>query len=249
MLKNPSFTRQHDGEPSIKAVILDYGKVLVRSPTPQEFGRIAEVLNVDFELFYKLWEASRGAYDRCDLTAEDYWIRLAGECNTSVDEKQIDILRKLEVEIWVHPEPAMLDWLSQLHTAGIKTALLSNMPMDLMTHVVKNLPWMQDFTFKTFSAEVRLIKPDPAIYKQTLEGLGVAAPEALFVDDRENNIQAAQALGMHAIQFHSVEQLRRDLEKLGFPVLPAATQLRSAESGVESPSDGTSAESDFSPQL
>jgi len=249
MQKNPSLTRRHDGKPSIKAVILDYGKVLVRSPTPKEFGRMAKVLNVDFELFYKLWEASRGAYDRSDLTAEDYWIKLAAQCNTSVDEKQIDVLRKLEVEIWVHPEPAMLDWLSQLHTAGIKTALLSNMPTDLMTYVLKNLPWMQDFTFKTFSAEVRLIKPDPAIYKHTLKGLGVAAPEALFIDDRENNIQAAQALGMHAIQFDAVVQLRRDLEKLGFPVLPVATQTMSGESGVASPSDGTSAESEFSPQL
>jgi putative hydrolase of the HAD superfamily len=224
---------QRDGSPSIKAVILDYGKVLVRSPTPQEFSRMAEVLNVDFELFYKLWEASRGDYDRSDLTAEEYWLKLAAQCNTSADDKQIDILRKLEVEIWVHADPMMLDWLSRIHAAGIKTALLSNMPTDLMTHVLNNLPWMQRFTFKTFSAEVRLIKPDPAIYKQTLEGLGVAAPEALFVDDRENNVQAARALGMHAIEFHSVEQLRRDLEKLGFPVLPTAAEKPSANSAAE----------------
>ena len=249
MQKNPLFAEQHDAASSINAVILDYGKVLVRSPTPQEFSRMAEVLNVDFELFYKLWEASRGAYDRSDLTAEEYWLRLAAQCDSSVDAKQIDILRELEVEIWVHADPAMLDWLSQLHAARIKTALLSNMPTDLMTYVLNNLLWMQHFTFKTFSAEVQLIKPDPAIYKQTLEGLGVTAPEALFVDDRENNVQAARALGMHAIQFHSVEQLRRDLEKLGFPVLPAATQAMSAESGVASPSDGASAESEFSPQL
>jgi len=249
MQKNPLFAK-HEAASSINAVILDYGKVLVRSPTPQEFSRMAEVLNVDFEMFYKLWEASRGAYDRSDLTAEEYWLKLAAQCNTSVDGKQIEILRKLEVEIWVHADPAILDWLSQLHAAGIKTALLSNMPTDLMTYVLNNLPWMKHFTFKTFSAEVRLIKPDPAIYKQTLEGVGVTAPEALFVDDRENNVQAARALGMHAVQFHSVEQLRRDLEKLGFPVLPAAaTRAVSAESGVASPSDGASVESEFSPQL
>jgi len=235
MQKNPLFGEQRDASPCIKAVILDYGKVLVRSPTPQEFSRMAEVLNVDFELFYKLWEASRGAYDRSDLTAEEYWLKLAVQCNTSVDDEQVDILRKLEVEIWVHADPVMLDWLSQLHAAGIKTALLSNMPTDLMTHVVNNLPWMQHFSFKTFSAEVRLIKPDPAIYKQTLEGLGVTAREALFVDDRENNVQAARALGMHAIEFHSVEQLRRDLEKLAFPVLPTAAEESSANSAAPEP--------------
>jgi putative hydrolase of the HAD superfamily len=249
MPENPLFVEQRDASPSIKAVILDYGKVLVRSPTPQEFSRLAKVLNVDFDMFYKLWEASRGGYDRSDFTAQEYWLKLAAQCNSSVDAKQIDILRKLEVEIWLHADPGMLDWLSRLHAAGIKTALLSNMPTDLMTYVLSNLPWMQHFTFKTFSAEVRLIKPAPEIYRHTLDGLGVVAPEAIFVDDRENNVQAARALGMHAIEFHSVEQLRRDLEELRFPVLPAATQALSAESGVASPSDGVSAEGEFSPQL
>ena len=228
MQKNPSFAEHRNGSPSVSAVILDYGKVLVRSPTPEEFGRMARVLNVDFELFYELWEASRGAYDRSDLTAKEYWFKLAGQCNISINEKQVDVLRKLEVEIWANADPVMLDWLAQLDAARIKTALLSNMPTDLMTHVLANFAWMQQFTFKTFSAEVRLIKPDPAIYEQTLEGLGVAAAEALFVDDRENNIQAARGLGMHAIQFQSTEQLRRDLEKFGFPILPAVAESSSA---------------------
>lgn len=233
MHKNP-LAEHGTGLQSIKAVVLDYGKVLVRSPTSEEFGRMSNVLNVDFELFYSLWEASRGAYDRSDFTAKDYWSRLAAQCNTSVDEKQIGVLRKLEVEIWANADPVMLDWLGQLHSAGIKTALLSNMPTDLMTHVLANFPWMQHFTFKTFSAEVRLIKPDPAIYRKTLDGLGVTAAEALFVDDRENNIQAARALGMHAIQFQSAEQLRRDLEKLAFPILPAVTESPSGISGGRS---------------
>jgi putative hydrolase of the HAD superfamily len=115
----------------------------------------------------------------------------------------------------------MLDWVSQLRTAGIKTGLLSNMPWDLVTHVRRDFRWLQNFTFKTFSAEVGLIKPDAAIYQHTLAGLGVAGPEALFVDDRQNNIEAARALGMHAIQFRSVAELKNELEALGFPILPA----------------------------
>lgn len=231
MRKNPLLAERDNGLRSIKAVILDYGKVLVHSPTPEEFGRMSKVLNVDLDLFYGLWEASRGAYDRSDFTAKEYWLKLAEQCGTSVDESQVGMLRKLEVEIWTNADPVMLDWLAQLYAAGIKTALLSNMPTDLMTHVLASFPWMQHFTFKTFSAEVRLIKPDPSIYQKTLEGLGVAAPEALFVDDRENNIQAARSLGMHAIQFQSAEQLRRDLEKLAFPILPAIAESSSAIPG------------------
>ena len=81
--------------------------------------------------------------------------------------------------------------------------------------------WMQNFAFQTYSSEVRLIKPDPAIYEHTLLGLGVSATEALFVDDREVNIKAARELGIHAIQFRSAAQLRNELEALGFPVLPS----------------------------
>ena len=84
-----------------------------------------------------------------------------------------------------------------------------------------NFEWMENFAFKTFSAEVRLVKPDAAIYEHTLQGLGVAAPDALFVDDRERNIKAAKALGMHAILYQSIAQFRDELKQLNFPVLPA----------------------------
>jgi putative hydrolase of the HAD superfamily len=228
---------RRNGSPGISAVILDYGKVLARCPTPEEFGRMAKMFNVSFEFFYELWEASRGPYDCGDLAAEEYWLKLAAETNTSLDGRQIEILRKVEVEIWAHTNPGMLDWVSQLHGAGIKTGLLSNMPWDLVNHLRTNCRWLENFDFKTFSAELRLIKPAPGIYKHTLDGLGVSAPEALFVDDRENNIRAARALGMHAIQFRSIAQLKHDLKALGFPVLPSGAESSSAVCSEGSLSD------------
>jgi putative hydrolase of the HAD superfamily len=220
MQKDRVSTEDTGGSP-IKAVIFDYGQVLVHSPTKEDFQSMADVLGVGFQSFYRLWETSRDGYDRGDVTAEEYWLKLAAQMGASIDRAQIEILRQIEVEIWAHPDQAMLVWLSALQSAGFKTALLSNMPLDLMTYVQENFQWMENFTFKTFSAEVRLIKPDPAIYEHTLRGLGVSADEALFVDDRETNIQAARVLGIHGILFRSIVQLKDDLETLGFPVLPA----------------------------
>lgn len=232
-MQNSPLSIQHgDGFSRISAVILDYGQVLVRRPTDEEFGRMAKMFNVSSQSFYQLWESSRGPYDRGDLTPEEYWLGLAAQTNTSLNGKQIETLRKVEVEIWCHPYPAMLDWVSQLRGAGIKTAVLSNMPWDLATHVRTNFKWMENFSFQTLSAEVRLIKPDPVIYEHTLRGLGVAAAESLFLDDRENNIRAARALGMQAMQFHSVAKLKHDLEALGFPILPP--DGRAADSGDSS---------------
>ena len=238
-----------EGSRNIGAAILDYGQVLARCPTPEEFGRLAEMFNVSFELFLELWESSRGPYDRGDVSAEEYWLKLAAQTNSLINSKQIKILREVEVEIWAHPNPGMFEWVSQMRAAGIKTGLLSNMPWDLVTHVRKNCSWMDNFTFTTLSAEVRLIKPDPAIYEHTLHGLGVSAGETLFVDDREPNIRTARTLGMHAIQFQSVAQLKGDLEALGFPVLPEAAGSRTSDSGAANTSDQPDRARKFSPLL
>jgi putative hydrolase of the HAD superfamily len=237
------------GSESIRAVILDYGQVLARCPTEEEFGRMAKILNVPFELFYEFWEASRGPYDRGDLTAEEYWLKLAAQTGISLNPQQIQSLRRVEVEIWADPIPGMLDWASRLHAAGFKTGLLSNMPWDLVNHVRTNCRWMENFSFKTLSAEVRLIKPDPAIYEHNLHGLGVSAEQALFIDDREPNIRAARALGMHAIQFRSMAGLKDELAGLGFPVLPADAESASAASDAAPAADRPDRERKFSPLL
>lgn len=146
---------------------------------------------------------------------------LAAKSNTTLDSNQIEQLRKIEIEIWINLDPAMFDWVRALRAAGIKTGLLSNMPTDLATYLRENADWLDDFSFKTFSGEVRMIKPDPAIYEYTLRGLGIPAAESLFIDDKEINIQAARGLGIHGIVYRSIEQLRDELKASGFPVLPA----------------------------
>lgn len=247
-MKNiPVSIERPNGASNISAVILDYGQVLARSATPEGFGRMAKILNSSFETFYTLWQNTRDPYDRGDFSPEEYWLKLAAQANRSIDRSQIEILRKVEVEIWSHVDEGMLDWVSQLRAAGIKTGLLSNMPRDLVTYLRANCEWMENFVFKTFSSEVRMIKPDPSIYEHTLHGLGVSASESLFVDDREINIQAARALGMHAIQFDSIAQLREDLEAMGFPILPPVVE--SALAGAVGSSDRPLEETKFSPLL
>jgi putative hydrolase of the HAD superfamily len=232
MPTRPTSIEQGDALPNISAVILDYGQVLAYSATLDDFRRMAEIFNVSAETFFTLWEDTRGPYDRGDLTAEEYWLKLAAQANTSIDQKQIETLRKIEIESWIRLDQGMLEWVSRLRAAGIKTGLLSNMPWDLIEYLRANCEWLNDFFFKTFSAEVRVIKPDAAIYEHTLHGLGVSASEALFIDDREINIQAAHALGIHAIQFRSSAQLKSDLEALRFPVLPENAETPAETSGA-----------------
>jgi putative hydrolase of the HAD superfamily len=207
-------------EVKINAVILDYGEVLCHRASDEEFGRLAEVFSVEKNSFRALWEKNRGAFDRGDITAETYWTALAKDAGAGIDGKQLGQIYKWDIEMWANVNAQMVNWLRQLRQAGIKTGLLSNMHPAMISHMRENFDWLDLFDFMTFSAEVRLIKPDAAIYQHTLRGLGAEAKETLFVDDREINVKGARDLGIHAVQFRSVEQLRKDLSAMEFPILP-----------------------------
>jgi putative hydrolase of the HAD superfamily len=209
----------------IHAVILDYGEVLCHRPSEEELERMAKMFGTNQHSFQTLWEKNRGAFDRGDLTGEAYWRALAGDAGVELDVGQLEQILAWDVEMFATVNADMVAWLRKLREGGIKTALLSNMHSAMITHLRENFDWLDLFDFKTFSAEVRLIKPDAAIYEHTLRGLGVSAAETLFVDDREMNVRAARQLGMHAVRFQSIGQLREDLEGIGFAILPVVEEM------------------------
>lgn len=65
------------------------------------------------------------------------------------------------------------------------------------------------------SGQVRMRKPEAVIYRFALERFGLAADEAVFVDDLVENVEAANALGLTGILFRGAEGLRGDLARLG----------------------------------
>lgn len=204
----------------IKAVILDYGEVLCYPPKTEEMKRMADLFGVEPVPFRKLWDHDRLLYDRGDLFPKAYWDSVAKSAGIQLTPERVAQLSAWDVDMWAHENPTMVHWLRQLRLSGIKTALLSNMPHDMIAHVRKNFNWLDQFDHLTFSAEVSLIKPDAAIYEHSLRGVGEAPSETLFVDDKEANVEGARAVGMRAIRFQSVEQLAEDLRRLEFPVLP-----------------------------
>jgi len=65
-----------------------------------------------------------------------------------------------------------------------------------------------------FSAEVHLAKPDPRIYQLVLDKLGVQAGEAIFIDDFPENIDAANALGIHGVHYENSLQARQAVKRI-----------------------------------
>jgi putative hydrolase of the HAD superfamily len=204
----------------IRAVILDFGEVLCHLPTPEAIDRLARMFEMDSQSFFPIYLESRGPYDRGDLLPAEYWEKFAARLGVSLDGDAIARARQIDLELWSQINEVMIRWLQQIHSAGFKTAILSNMPSDMVSHLRNNFAWINHFDHHIFSAEVRSIKPEPAIYQHCMEALGVHPSEAVFIDDRDANLEQARAVGIRSIRFQSVEQLRRDLQTLGFTILP-----------------------------
>jgi putative hydrolase of the HAD superfamily len=204
----------------IRAVILDFGEVLCHLPTPDAIDRLARMFQMDSQSFFPIYLESRGPYDRGDLLPAEYWQEFAAQLGVNLDANAIARARQIDLELWSQINEAMIRWLQQIHSAGFKTAILSNMPSDMVSHLRNNFAWINHFDHHIFSAEVRSIKPEPAIYQHCIEALGVHPSEALFIDDRDANLEQARAVGIRSIRFQSVEQLRWDLQTLGFTILP-----------------------------
>jgi putative hydrolase of the HAD superfamily len=212
--------------PEIRAVILDYGEVLCHTPSTATIARLAALFQMDPLTFLPNYLQTRASYDRGDLLPSEYWQEFATQAGVIIGEDEIEQARQLDLELWSDLNDAMILWVQQLHAAGFKTAILSNMPADMATHMRKNFAWLSHFDHNIFSGEVRSVKPEPAIYQHCIDALGVQPSEALFIDDREINLEQARAAGIRTIRFQSVEQLRDDLQALGFTILPGQSEVR-----------------------
>ena len=199
-----------------RAVILDYGAVLCHPPFPHEIARMAQAFNLTPEEFSRFWGRSRDDYDRGDLTTQQYWASVARAAETELSPDTIEELARWDMEMWSRPNEEMTSWLASLRPAGYKTALLSNMQHDMIGHIRAKFPWLNDFDHQIFSSEVRMVKPDPVLYRTCLAKLGADPRETIFIDDREENVATARALGITAFRFRSVPELRRDLASAAF---------------------------------
>jgi len=64
------------------------------------------------------------------------------------------------------------------------------------------------------SAEEHCIKPSPSIYQILLERFGLNASDCVFIDDRQPNVDGADAVGMTGILFTRAQDLREKLESV-----------------------------------
>ncbi|MGA2046091.1 MAG: HAD family phosphatase [Terracidiphilus sp.] len=206
---------------ALRAVVFDYGMVLTNQKDAKAHDALLRITGLPPERFEALYWRDRHAYDEGKLTGLEFWQKLNLDAELSLSPGAIQELNQWDARMWTTQNPAMLAWQLELKKRGILTAILSNMGDNVLENMKREFDWLPRFDVLVWSFELRMAKPDPAIYHHVLKELGVSPGEALFIDDKLVNIQAAQALGMQAIQFTNVARLRDDLIATGLDsVLP-----------------------------
>lgn len=142
--------------------------------------------------------------------AEDVWTWVAGRLG--LDPEQRENLRQ---DFWRGEEIdfELVEYIRRLRPT-YRTGLISNAWPEIREEIENEWQIADAFDKLIISAEVGLAKPDPRIYRLALEGLGVQASEAIFVDDFAENLEAASALGMHTIHFNNRIEAQQQVESL-----------------------------------
>jgi putative hydrolase of the HAD superfamily len=204
-----------------KAVIFDYGHVLSGPQPATDVQAMASLLEFDVRSFQESYWRYRVAYDQAALDPTSYWNAVAQR-----DLPPADIAKLIDIDnkSWTHPNPIMPAWAQQLRQAGgLRTAILSNIPAPVRD-AVERCEWLPQFDARTYSCDLRVTKPSPEIYQHCLAQLGIAPSETLFLDDRPENIQAAEALGIHGIVFATPQQTAAEIHRrFSIPVPLVAT--------------------------
>lgn len=205
----------------IEAVIFDYGLVLSGQRAQWAIDAALGLTGLERSKFEEVYWKFREAYDIGFLDGASYWRRSLDDAGIAATAAMVAELVWLDGQMWCTANEPLVEWQQKLRAAGVKTAILSNMGEAVRRAIEQKCAWVQAFDARVWSHELHCIKPDRQIYDAVLAQLGINPGQALFLDDREENVEAARRWGMSALVYSGMEQLRDDLRALpAFSGLP-----------------------------
>lgn len=198
----------------IKNVIFDIGNVLVdfRWRVLMEELKLSQETQAAFEktVFGSRWwgELDHGIYEEAEILEH---FREDNKAYLDAFNLVWENRDKL-----VEPYAYAVQWIENLKSSGRNVYLLSNYPKDVFALHAEcgRFPFLDKVDGKVVSGFVRMVKPDADIYEYLLSEYGLNADECVFIDDREENVETAKALGMGGIVFQGYKQACSELDRL-----------------------------------
>lgn len=203
-----------------KAVIFDIGRVIVRLDVKRALTPIAAAMHGAIGQSAKRF-SPEDAWEiiRADQRWQDWQ-----EGRISSAEWHRHLMRRLKLSLgyeefrdaWnlvLDPELILGENLFVDLSARCRLALLSNTDPIHVECLERNFTFGRHFPVRIYSCTVGASKPSPAIYQAALKSLRVAAPEALYIDDIQEFVDAARRMGLDAIRFDTRELLEHELRR------------------------------------
>jgi epoxide hydrolase-like predicted phosphatase len=184
----------------IKAIIFDFFGVLTKDYTRElEEAATPEVATA-------IWKLTR-QNDLGEVSDGNFVIKLSAL--TGVPQVTINN------EFYGHPtlNSGLLKLISNLKL-HYKTGLISNASATSLTPYWTRSEMNEYFDESILSGEVGLVKPEHKIYQLACDRLGILPAEAVFIDDSEHNVTAAEDIGMVGVHFKSVTDLKAQLARV-----------------------------------
>jgi len=196
----------------IKGIIFDFGRVISAQKPPSLFSSYEDQLGLEPGTINTIMFNSKAWEDALlgSKTVEEFWHEIGPDLNLNTPT-EIDAFRRRyqSDEAINHSVLALMQSLHGRH----KLAVLSNSPPGLSQ-------WLADWhmldLFDTVfcSGDEGVVKPELATFEITLQRLGVAPEQAVFIDDTMEHVEASRKMGLHGILFTTAEALEEELAGL-----------------------------------
>ncbi|MDR2423203.1 MAG: HAD family phosphatase [Prevotellaceae bacterium] len=189
----------------IKNILFDFGGVIVdidRDAAVRQF-KLAGFENIEEYLDPYRQKGFFHKFEDGTVSREEFYAEISKTAGKSIDSKSID---KGWLDFILPVEQKRLDLIAQLKTR-YRMLLLSNTNPIVMEWAnseafsLAGKPLSHYFDSMFMSYKMHCMKPDPEIFRQTIEQSGIVPEETLFIDDSKANIDAGAAFGLKIFHF------------------------------------------------
>ena len=196
-----------------RVVVFDYGEVISVSPSEADRAVLVATSGVEPGLFWSSYWKHRDDLDQGRVDVPGYWARVAADTASTWSASTVYALWVADFRGWISVEPGTVDLIAELHAGGTRVALLSNAGFDFASPF-RFSPLAQYLERVFISAEMDSVKPDPVIYREVADELGIEMHQMVFIDNKKVNTDAAAELGATVHHYEGVNGLRAFLHSL-----------------------------------
>lgn len=196
---------------TIKTIYWDFSGVLFIPVPGMGYEERSKEMGISHEKLHSFFEGEMNRrVDLGEITHEEFYGHILKESNLSDSLLPVfmqNLLKAFELNT------ALINFIQSL-PATIQHAVLSNYSDRLRFILEEHLHIADIFADLIISSEVQMLKPDEEIYQTALARFHIAPSESIFVDDRIENVEGAQKVGMHAVLFSDTQQVINDVKQL-----------------------------------